>query len=193
MGWEVAQSHQCVGASLLTGKCTALSYQNMGRLHRWPALGCLLPVWTMSLVLRAALAKLKKSMLSGLSLKAGQTNSENTLWTQPSPLNCVQGANLTWSFITTIHSLWLLGWPLSCTNRKNVSVNPCFVGVFGLAHLAKAMWRTSQGECSSFPVSLLQLSWSLWSTVNLYSSPLLTAFRLLFRQHYLQLSLAVHQ
>lgn len=63
MGWEVAQSHRCVGASLLTGKCTMLSYQSMGSLHRWPALGCLLPLWTMSLVLRAALAKLKKSML----------------------------------------------------------------------------------------------------------------------------------
>lgn len=79
------------------------------------------------------------------------------------------------------------------TERKKVWVNPCFMGAFRLAHLAKAMWRTSPGERSSFPVSLLQLSQGLWSTASPYSSPLLNAFRLLFRQHYLQLSLAVHQ
>lgn len=61
------------------------------------------------------------------------------------------------------------------------------MGAFGLAHLDEAMWRTHEGECFSCAVS------KALSTVSLYLYPLLTAFRLLFRKHYLQLSLAVHQ
>lgn len=54
----------------IVGKHIPLSYQSMGRVHRWPALRCLLPVWMRNLVLRAALEKLKKSILLRLILES---------------------------------------------------------------------------------------------------------------------------
>lgn len=79
----------------------------MGRLHRWPALRCLLHMWNMSLLLRAYLAKLKKSMLFRPNLEEWANKLSWHSWhswhTLSLILSNVEGANLVWPFIMTIH------------------------------------------------------------------------------------------
>lgn len=113
---EVAQSYLWMVVLLLKGKCPTMFNPSMGRLHRVLALRVLLPLADDESGLEGQLWQSSKSQpCSCLSLKVGQTNSENILQTQPSP-QCVQGDDLTLSFLSQSVATTFAS---SCTNRKS--------------------------------------------------------------------------
>lgn len=106
------------------GKCTTLHYQSVGRLNKWLVLRCLLPVWTRSLVLRAALAKAVLAYPQRLSKQA---------WKTPYELSLVLSSaymKLIWHG----HSSWLL---LVCG---------CYVGLFPVQAERKSQLTTASWE-----------------------------------------------